>query len=134
MTDRRALGAPAYPVDQEIQCAEGWTGEVIVAKRVYAIRTGRLVAADLTTGNQIWQRDVDPDGLSQSIVRAVVGGRVFVSQLSCLSASDPNGTVRVFDAATGSPLWTFGQPGDVGTGGINGIAVDGSSGRGRRGR
>jgi outer membrane protein assembly factor BamB len=127
VTDLRALGAPTYPVDQFGRCAEGWTGEVIAGKKVYAIKTGRLAAVDLTTGNQIWQRDVDPDGLSRSIVRAVVGGRVFVAQLDCLSASDPNGTVRVYDAATGSPLWTFEQEGGVGgTGGINGIAVDGN--------
>jgi outer membrane protein assembly factor BamB len=127
VTDLRALGAPAYPVGQFGQCAERWTGEVVAAKRVYAIKTGRLAAADLTTGNQIWQRDVDPDGLSESIVRAVVGGRVFVSQLDCLSASDPNGAVRVFDAATGAPLWTYEQSGGVGgVGGINGIAVDGN--------
>jgi hypothetical protein len=79
---------------------------VVVGKQVYAIKTGRLAALDLTTGNQLWQRDVDPDGLSRSFVQAVVGGRVFVAQLDCMSASDPNGTVRAFDAATGSPLWT----------------------------
>ena len=127
VTDLRAVGAPAYPVDQEGQCAEGWSVPVIAGKRAYAMKTGRLAVVDLTTGNQVWQRDVDPDGLSQSIVRAVVGGRVFVSQLSCLSASDPNGTVRAFDAATGAPLWTYEQAGGVGrVGGINGIAVDGN--------
>jgi outer membrane protein assembly factor BamB len=127
VTDLRAFGAPTYPVDQEGACAEGWTTPVLVAKRAYAVKTGRLAAVDLTTGNQLWQRDVDPDGLSRSFVQAVVGGRVFVAQLSCLSASDPNGTVRAFDAATGAPLWTFEQNGGVGgTGGINGIAVDGN--------
>ena len=127
VTDLRAFGAPTYPVDQFGQCAEGWTGEVVVGKRAYAIKTGRLAALDLTTGNQLWQRDVDPDGLSRSSVQAVVGGRVFVAQLDCLSASDPNGTVRAFDAATGAPLWTFESEGGVGgTGGINGIAVDGN--------
>lgn len=114
-------------MDQFGQCAEGWTGEVVVGKRAYAIKTWRLAALDLTTGNQLWQRDVDPDGLSRSSVQAVVGGRVFVAQLDCLSASDPNGTVRAFDAATGAPLWTFESDGGVGgTGGINGIAVDGN--------
>ena len=127
VSDLRGFAAPAYPPDQFGQCAEGWTGEVVAGKRAYAIKTGRLAALDLTTGNQLWQRNVDPDGLSRSFVQAVVGGRVFVAQLDCLSASDPNGTVRVFDAATGSPLWTFEQNGGVGgTGGINGIAVDGN--------
>lgn len=121
VTDLRAFGAPIHPVDQEGACAEGWTTPVVAGKRVYAIKTGRLAALDLTTGNQLWQRDVDPDGLSRSFVQAVVGGRVFVAQLDCMSASDPNGTVRAFDAATGSPLWTA-----AGVGGINGIAVDGN--------
>jgi outer membrane protein assembly factor BamB len=127
VTDLRAFGAPIYPVDQEGACAEGWTTPVLAGKRAYAIKTGRLAALDLTTGNQLWQRDVDPGGLSRSFVQAVVGGRVFVAQLDCLSASDPNGTVRAFDAATGAPLWTFEQNGGVGgTGGINGLAVDGN--------
>jgi outer membrane protein assembly factor BamB len=123
VTDLRALGARAYPPDQVGQCAEGWTGEVVAAKKVYAVRTGRLVAVDLTTGNQLWQRDVDPAGQSRPVVRAVVDGRVFVSQLSCQSASDPAGAVRAYDAVTGAPLWTAEQ--SRGVGGINGIAVDG---------
>ena len=127
VSDLRAFGAPIYPVDQEMNCGEGWTMPVLAGKRAYAVKTGRLAALDLTTGNQVWQRDIDPDGLSESFVQAVVGGRVFVAQLSCLSASDPNGTVRAFDAATGAPLWTFEQNGGAGgTGGINGLAVDGN--------
>jgi outer membrane protein assembly factor BamB len=89
---------------------------VLVAKKAYAVASGRLTALDLTTGAQLWQRAIDVDGLSRSFVQAVVGGRVFVAQLSCLSASDPNGAVLAFDAATGAPLWT-----DPGVGGINGL-------------
>jgi outer membrane protein assembly factor BamB len=127
VTDLRALGARAFPPDQTRRCGEGWTGEVVVAKRVYAVRSGRLVAVDLATGTQLWQRDVDQAGGSRSVVRAVVGGRVFVSQLSCDSVSDPDGAVRAYDAASGAPLWTFQQSGGVGgVGGINGIAVDGT--------
>lgn len=115
----RGLVAPAQSPNGPA-CGEGFTTPVLVAKRAYTVRTGRLVAIDLTTGNPVWQRVLDTSGASMSTVDAVEGGRVYVRQLDCRSQSDPNGAVLAFDAATGAPLWS--QP----VGGLGGVAVLGN--------
>lgn len=75
--------------------------------RAYAVSTGRLLAYDLTTGAQLWQRTVESGHLIEIIrTYAISGGRVFTGSVDCISGSDPAGSVRAFDAATGAPLWT----------------------------
>jgi outer membrane protein assembly factor BamB len=109
----RGFTAPAFSPDSP-GCGEGWTTPVVVAKKAYAVASGRLTALDLVTGAQLWQRKIDPTDLSGSTVYAVTGGRVFVGQLSCQSMSDPLGSVNAYDAATGAPLWSQSVDGLVG--------------------
>ncbi len=101
-------------------CGEGFSTPVLVAKRAYTVRSGQLVAVDLTTGNPVWQRVLDPSSTTASTVAAVDGGRVYVSQRDCTSQSDPGGTVLAFDATTGAPLWS--QP----VAALEGVAVNGN--------
>jgi outer membrane protein assembly factor BamB len=116
----RGFAAPAFPPDNPGECAQTWTAPVVVAKKAYAVASGRLTVLDLTTGAQVWQRTIDATGESQSAVYAVDSGRIFVGQISCLSQSDPLGFVRAYDATTGAPLWT--QEVD----GLVGVAVSGN--------
>ncbi len=101
---RGLVAAPAGPNDE---CGEGWSTPVIANGRVYAVETGRLTARDLTTGATVWQRALGSGRLIDvARVFAISSGRVFVGSSDCLSASDPSGAVRTFDATTGAPLWT----------------------------
>jgi outer membrane protein assembly factor BamB len=113
LTWRRGLvSAPAGPNDQ---CGEGWSTPVIANKRVYAVQTGRVTARDLATGATVWQRALRSGVVTDlSGVFAISNGRVLVGMLDCISQSDPSGSVRAFDAATGAPLWTASVDGFLG--------------------
>jgi hypothetical protein len=115
----RGFAAPTYKPDA-FGCGEGWTTPVLLAKKAYVVKTGRLVALDLVTGAQLWQRAIDTVGESRSRVFAVDGGRVFVGQIDCVSQSDPTGSVRVYNASTGAPVWN--QPVNA----LDGVAVSGT--------
>lgn len=113
----RGLGGPP-PVEAE--CGVGFTAPVVVGKRAYAVSTGRLLAYDLTTGALVWQRVLETGHLIYvRSVAAVVGGRVFVASLDCISNSDPSGGVRAFSATTGAPLWSRSVTG------LSGVSVSG---------
>ena len=97
----------AGPPPVEAECGVGFTPPVISGNRAYAVSTGRLLAYDLTTGAQLWQRTLETGHLTEVIrTYAVAGGRVFTGSIDCISGSDPAGSIRAVDAATGAPLWT----------------------------
>lgn len=115
----RALAAPALPPDGP-GCGEGFTTPVIVAKRVYTVSSGRLMAVDLTTGATVWSRVLDVGGATANTVTAVDRGQVYVGQRDCTSQSDPAGAILAFTATTGAPLWQ--QP----VGALSSVAVSGT--------
>lgn len=101
---RGIVAAPAG--EDTFGCANGWTAPVVSGKRLYAAGNGTVYATDLTTGARVWERTISPITTDYVWVAAVSGGRVIVGVLDCVSQSDPPGTVRALDGATGAPLWS----------------------------
>lgn len=108
----------AGPPPGEGECGREFTAPLVVGKRPFAVSNGRLLAYNVATGRQIWERVIATGHLTNVIrVAAVAGGRIFTRWGDCTSGSDPARSVRAYDAADGAPLWLRGVSG------LNGVSV-----------
>jgi outer membrane protein assembly factor BamB len=109
-----ARSRTAPPVDPASPgCGGGVaTQPVVVDHRMFVVLTGRLVAVDLTNGHTLWTVPLDTSLATLYPDLAVVGTRVILASLDCISQSDPSGSVTAYDIATGSQVWSkFFDPG-----------------------
>ena len=95
---------------------------VISGGRIYAVVSDHLKAFDLTTGNVVWDRAVDPASSTIYRTLSISGSRILLGTADCVSSSDPGGGVFAFSLATGTPLWTHG----FSSGGLNQVVTSGS--------
>ena len=109
-----ARSRTAPPVDPALPgCGGGVaTKPVVVDHRMFVVLTGRLVAVDVTNGHTLWTVPLDTSLATLYPDLAVVGSRVILARLDCISQSDPSGSVTAYDVATGAQAWNqFFDPG-----------------------
>ena len=118
----RSLTTP--PAGEFGSCSAGVSKTVLSGGRVLILGGTGIDAYDAADGSLVWHRSIAGGEFDYYQDMAVSGGRVFVGEDDCGSASDPNGAIQVFDAATGATLWgsSFVPFGTA----LNGLVVSGS--------
>jgi len=99
----RSVAAPPVPVNG---CGQAVVAPVLTGGSLYAVTSGYLTKYNAATGRITWRRNPDPTFTQLYTALAVAGGLVVLGEVDCLSASDPNGIIQAFNAATGALVWS----------------------------
>jgi PQQ-like domain len=102
----RSVAAAPDPVMFGCDPEQGYVAPSLAGGDLYAVADNRVLAYQASNGQTLWQHVLDPTGSSTFFSLALSGNLVIVGSEFCGSASDPNGTIQAYSAATGAPAWS----------------------------
>lgn len=86
-------------------CSSGPAQSILTAGKVFFAGDTGAYAYNAQTGALIWHKAISGADSTDFRDIAATGGRVFVGEDDCGSASDPNGYIQAFSASNGARLW-----------------------------
>jgi hypothetical protein len=104
----RSVTTPPSPDPLYGSCGPGAARTLLTAGRLFLVGDNGVYAYNAATGNKIWHAPISGGDFTNYRDFAASNGRIFVGEIDCGSASDPNGAIEVFDASTGAALWSAG--------------------------